>query len=38
MNIGNGKANGKYTAQVTMTNEFGAQKVETRNVKLKTCK
>ncbi len=38
MNIGNGKANGKYTAQVTMTNDFGAQKVETRNVKLKTCK
>jgi len=37
MNIGNGKKNGKYTAQITMTNQFGTQKVETRNVKLKTC-
>ena len=37
MNIGNGKPNGKYTAQVTMTNQFGASKVQTRNVKLKTC-
>ena len=37
MNIGNGKPNGKYTAQVTMTNQFGASKVQTRNVKLKSC-
>ncbi len=37
MNIPNSRPNGKYTAQVTMTNQFGTQKVQTRNVKLKSC-
>ena len=37
MNIGNGKRIGRYTAQVTMTNEFGASKVQTRNVRLRPC-
>ncbi len=38
MNIGNGKRHGRYTAQVTMTNEFGATKVQTRNVRLRTLR
>ena len=37
MNIPNSRPNGKYKAQVTMTNQFGTQKVQNRNVKLKTC-
>jgi hypothetical protein len=38
MTISNSKPNGKYKAQVTMKNTFGASLVQTRNVKLKTCK
>jgi len=38
MNISNGKPNGRYTAQVTMTNDSGTSKVQTRNVRLRTCR
>ena len=38
MNIGNGKRPGRYTAQVTIRNDFGATLVQNRNVRLRPAR